>query len=49
MSDPIYLDGFSTLPLAPEAQTAMVSAWSKPGNAGSPNAAGERALSLIHI
>lgn len=47
MSDPIYLDGFSTLPLAPEAQTAMVSAWSKPGNAGSPNAAGERAARIV--
>lgn len=47
MTDPIYLDGFSTLPLAPEAQTAMVSAWSKPGNAGSPNAAGERAARIV--
>lgn len=47
MSDPIYLDGFSTMPLAPEAQAAMVSAWSKPGNAGSPNAAGERAARIV--
>lgn len=47
MSDPIYLDGFSTMPLAPEAQAAMLSAWSKPGNAGSPNAAGERAARIV--
>jgi cysteine desulfurase len=44
---PIYLDGFSTLPLAPEAREAMLSAWEQPGNAGSANAAGERAASIV--
>jgi cysteine desulfurase len=47
MNDPIYLDGFATLPLAPEAQAAILDAWSRPGNAGSPNAAGERAARII--
>ena len=46
-SAPIYLDGFATLPLAPEARAAMLSAWEQPGNAGSPNASGERAARLI--
>ncbi|QZO00569.1 aminotransferase class V-fold PLP-dependent enzyme [Chenggangzhangella methanolivorans] len=44
---PIYLDGFATQPLAPEARTAMLSAWDRPGNAGSPNAAGEQAAALV--
>lgn len=44
---PIYLDGFSTLPLAPEARDAMLSAWGQPGNAGSANAAGDRAASIV--
>ena len=44
---PIYLDGFATLPLAPEARDAMLGAWEQPGNAGSPNASGERAARLI--
>ncbi len=43
----IYLDGFSTQPLAPEAREAMLTAWDLPGNAGSPNAAGERAAAII--
>lgn len=47
MSAPIYLDGFSTQPLAPEAKAAILSAWESPGNAGSPNAAGERAAGLL--
>lgn len=46
-SPPIFLDGFSTQPLAPEAKTAMLSAWEQPGNAGAPNGAGERAASLV--
>lgn len=46
-SAPIYLDGFATLPLAPEARDAMLAAWEQPGNAGSPNASGERAARLI--
>lgn len=47
MAVPIYLDGFATLPLAPEACSAVLSVWEQPGNAGSPNAAGERAASII--
>lgn len=47
MSDPIYLDGFATLPLAPEANAAMSDAWSLPGNAASPHGAGERAAWII--
>jgi cysteine desulfurase len=47
MTVPIYLDGFATLPLAPEARSAILSVWEQPGNAGSPNAAGERAASII--
>lgn len=47
MTDPIYLDGFATLPLAPEAQEAMLAAWRMPGNAGSPNFAGEWAAGII--
>ncbi len=47
MGVPIYLDGFATLPLAPEARSAILSVWEQPGNAGSPNAAGERAASII--
>lgn len=31
---PIYLDGFATLPLAPEAREAMLAVWGQPGNAG---------------
>lgn len=44
---PIYLDGFATLPLAPEARDAMLAVWEHPGNAGSPNASGERAARII--
>jgi cysteine desulfurase len=47
MAAPIYLDGFATLPLAPEARSAILSVWEQPGNAGSPNVAGERAASVI--
>lgn len=43
----IYLDGFATLPLAPEAREAMLRAWSTPGNAGSPHAAGEQAARCV--
>lgn len=46
-SAPIYLDGFSTLPLAPEARDVMFDVWARPGNAGSPHAAGESAARLI--
>lgn len=44
---PIYLDGFASLPLAPEAKGAMLAVWEQPGNAGSPNASGERAARII--
>jgi cysteine desulfurase len=47
MSEPVYLDGFATLPLAPEAQAAMIDAWSLAGNAASPHGAGERAAQII--
>lgn len=47
MEHPIYLDGFATLPLAPEAQAAMLAAWKIPGNAGSANLAGELAARTI--
>jgi cysteine desulfurase len=43
----IYLDGFATLPLAPEARAAMIDAWELPGNASSPHAAGERAADIV--
>jgi cysteine desulfurase len=46
-SAPIYLDGFATLPLADEARAAMLAVWERPGNAGSPNASGERAARII--
>lgn len=47
MMHPIYLDGFATLPLAPEAREAMLAVWSQPGNAGSPNISGETAARTI--
>lgn len=47
MSDAIYLDGFASLPLSPEARDAMLEVWERPGNAGSPNALGERAARII--
>jgi cysteine desulfurase len=46
-SPPIYLDGFSTLPIAPEARAAMVAAWSTFGNPASPHAAGQAAAALV--
>ncbi|MCA3586372.1 MAG: cysteine desulfurase [Methylocystis sp.] len=47
MKPPVFLDGFSTQPLAPEARAAMLDAWETPGNAGSPNGAGDRAALLL--
>lgn len=44
---PIYLDGFSTTPLAPEALAAMQFAWGAPANASSPHSAGQRALTIL--
>lgn len=46
-ADPIYLDGFATMPLAPEARAAMLDAFDRPGNAASPHAEGERAARLV--
>lgn len=47
MTHPIYLDGFATLPLAPEARDAMLAVWAHPGNAGSSNVSGEIAARTI--
>lgn len=46
---PIYLDGFASLPLAPEAREAMVNALARPGNAASPHRAGEEAARLTAL
>jgi len=43
----IYLDGFATTPLAPEAREAMLSAWALPGNPGSPHRAGAKAARAV--
>lgn len=47
MREPVYLDGFATSPLAPEARDAMMLASSHPGNAGSPHRAGARASAML--
>ena len=47
MHDPVYLDGFATTPLSPEARDAMILASSYPGNAGSPHIAGARASAML--
>lgn len=47
MTAPVYLDGFATLPLAPEARQAMLDAWETPGNASSTHAAGEQAARRV--
>lgn len=47
LGHPIYLDGFASLPLAPEARDALIEAWSAPGNPNSPNASGERAAQIV--
>lgn len=47
MSVPIYLDGFASLPLAPEARAAMIDALARPGNPASPHQGGERAARII--
>lgn len=44
---PIYLDGFATMPLAPEVGAIMAEVWSRPGNPSSPHADGERAARLV--
>lgn len=47
MNNPIYLDGFSSLPLALASRDAMLEVWAHPGNAGSSNLAGERAAQIV--
>lgn len=47
MNLPIYLDGFASLPIAPEASAAIMEALSSPGNASSPHRAGEQAARRI--
>lgn len=47
MDEPVYLDGFATTPLAPEARDAMIAASSYPGNPGSPHYAGARASAVL--
>ncbi len=45
--EPVYLDGFATMPLAPEARAVMVAALDDVGNAASPHSAGEAAAQRI--
>lgn len=47
MRSPIYLDGFATTPLAPEALTMMKMAWMEPMNAGSQHQGGARASLFV--
>lgn len=49
MNDLIYLDGFATMPLAPEAEKLMMEVWRFPSNAGSPHMLGERAASYVSV
>jgi cysteine desulfurase len=46
-SAPVYLDGFSTTPLAPEAREALIAALDQTGNPSSQHAAGQRAAKLL--
>jgi cysteine desulfurase len=43
----VYLDGFATMPIAPEAREALLDALDMPANASSPHALGERAASIV--
>lgn len=43
----VYLDGYATTPLAPEAREAMLIAWGEPANAGAPHAGGARAAVIV--
>lgn len=47
MIDPLYLDGFATMPLAVEAREAMLDALALPTNASSPHVLGERAARIV--
>jgi cysteine desulfurase len=46
-SQPIYLDGFASTPLAPEARAAMLRLWERPGNASSPHLGGALAAEAV--
>ena len=43
----IYLDGFATAPIAPEAKAALLAALELPANPSSPHALGERAADIV--
>lgn len=43
----IYLDGFATTPIAPEARSALIAALGLPANPSSPHALGERAADIV--
>ncbi len=45
--EPIYLDGFATMPLAPEARAAMIAVFDQVGNSASPHSAGEAAAKRV--
>lgn len=45
----IYLDGHATTPIAPEVREAMMAAWGRVGNAGSPHAAGAIASASVDV
>ena len=49
MKNPIYLDGFATLPLDPEVRSTILDVWQEPGNAGAPNRSGDRAADFAFI
>ncbi|MES3081182.1 cysteine desulfurase family protein [Sphingomonas faeni] len=43
----VYLDGFATAPIAPEARAALIAALDMPANPSSPHLLGERAADII--
>lgn len=43
----IYLDGFATAPIAPEARAALIAALDLPANPSSPHSLGERAADIV--
>ncbi|MDV6374155.1 cysteine desulfurase family protein [Deinococcus arenicola] len=48
MNNIIYLDGFSTTRIAPEALNSMMDVWQTPSNTGSPHILGERSSQLVN-
>ena len=46
-SDPVYLDGYATNPLAPEAREALIQALGRPGNPTSPHRDGASAARIV--